>query len=316
MKILNVNMTLDPVTGGGTAERTFQLSRFMAKNGTVCSILTLDLGLKNERKKYLDGVEIVVLPCLLKRFFIPKLSYARIKNIIKRSDIIQLMNHWTLINVVTYFIAKRLKKPYVVCSAGALMIYGRSKLLKRLYNLIIGKKIIQNADSLVAISANEIPQFKSYGVKREDIRVISNGIDPEDFLVKDEANFRNKYRLGEHRFILFIGRLNHIKGPDLLLHGFCKAKDRLKDYHLIYAGPDGGMLGELKKIVKTHNSQDRVHFIGFLSGDDKSHAYHASDLLVIPSRQEAMSLVVLEAGITGTPVLITDRCGFESSANQ
>ena len=45
-------------------------------------------------------------------------------------------------------------------------------------------------------------------------------------------------------------------------------------------------------------------------GADKSNAYHAADLLVIPSRQEAMSIVVLEAGISGTPVLLTDQCGF------
>jgi glycosyltransferase involved in cell wall biosynthesis len=51
--------------------------------------------------------------------------------------------------------------------------------------------------------------------------------------------------------------------------------------------------------------------VGYLSGVMKSQAYHAADLLVIPSRQEAMSIVVLEAGITGTPVLLTDKCGFD-----
>jgi glycosyltransferase involved in cell wall biosynthesis len=55
---------------------------------------------------------------------------------------------------------------------------------------------------------------------------------------------------------------------------------------------------------------DRVHYIGFISDEAKSQAYHAADLLVIPSRKEAMSIVVLEAGITGTPVLLTDQCGL------
>jgi len=53
-----------------------------------------------------------------------------------------------------------------------------------------------------------------------------------------------------------------------------------------------------------------VHFIGHLGGALKSMAYHAAELLVIPSRSEAMSIVVLEAGAAATPVLITDRCGF------
>ncbi len=70
------------------------------------------------------------------------------------------------------------------------------------------------------------------------------------------------------------------------------------------------MLSELKQMVDEYQLNDRIHFIGYLGGADKSNAYHAADLLVIPSRQEAMSIVVLEAGISGTPVLLTDQCGF------
>jgi len=79
---------------------------------------------------------------------------------------------------------------------------------------------------------------------------------------------------------------------------------------LVFVGPDDGMLSELKQMVDEYQLNDRIHFIGYLGGADKSNAYHAADLLVIPSRQEAMSIVVLEAGISGTPVLLTDQCGF------
>jgi glycosyltransferase involved in cell wall biosynthesis len=58
-----------------------------------------------------------------------------------------------------------------------------------------------------------------------------------------------------------------------------------------------------------------VHFLGYVGGLNKSRAYHAADLLVIPSRREAMSIVVLEAGIAGTPVLMTDQCGFNEIAD-
>ena len=70
------------------------------------------------------------------------------------------------------------------------------------------------------------------------------------------------------------------------------------------------MLSELKQMVDEYQLNDRIHFIGYLGGADKSNAYHAADLLVIPSRRDAMSIVVLEAGISGTPVLLTDQCGF------
>jgi glycosyltransferase involved in cell wall biosynthesis len=71
------------------------------------------------------------------------------------------------------------------------------------------------------------------------------------------------------------------------------------------------MLSQLKEMAATRNISDRVHFTGYLGDADKSQAYYAAELLVVPSRQEAMSIVVLEAGVTGTPVLITDQCGFD-----
>jgi glycosyltransferase involved in cell wall biosynthesis len=107
-----------------------------------------------------------------------------------------------------------------------------------------------------------------------------------------------------------MGRLNLIKGPDLLLDAFCSLKDGLRDHHLVFAGPDEGMLPLLKQTASRHQVENRVHFTGYLGGDEKSDAYHAADLLVIPSRQEAMSIVVLESGVSGTPVVITEHCGF------
>src|SRR4030042_1691432 len=314
MKVLNVNMSLDPVTGGGTAERTFQMSRFLAKVGIECIVLTTDLGLTPRRIMDMDGVKVIALPCLVKRFYFPKFSYGLVKRIVADADVVHLMGHWTFINALVYFIGKRLNKPYVVCPAGALPIYGRSKIIKMLYNLVIGKNIIRNASGHIAITTDEVNQFQDYGVEGEKVSVISNGINAEDFQANDIADFRRKYGLGDVPFIMFMGRLNSIKGPDLLLRAFCNVKEKLRDFHLVFVGPDGGMLAELKEMVADAGAGDRVHFIGYLGGADKSQVYHAAELLVIPSRQEAMSFVVLEAGITGTPVLITDQCGFNEVA--
>jgi glycosyltransferase involved in cell wall biosynthesis len=310
MKILNVNMSLDPVTGGGTAERTFQISKSLAKAGTECMVLTTDLDLTPERIKAMGKVRLIALPCLFRRFYVPKFSYKQLKNVVKSVDVVHLMGHWTFINALVYFVAHRLNKPYAVCPAGALPIYGRSKFIKKLYNWVIGSKIIRNANGHIAIAVNEINQFQDCGVEVNKISIIPNGINVEDFQATNIADFRRKYGFGDAPFMLFVGRLNSIKGPDLLLRAFCNVRDKLQDFHLVFAGPDGGMLAELKKIVVEFGAGDRVHFPGYLGGADKSQAYHAADLLVIPSRQEAMSIVVLEAGITGTPVLLTDQCGF------
>ncbi|MDD4907500.1 MAG: glycosyltransferase [Candidatus Omnitrophica bacterium] len=314
MKILNVNMTLDPVSGGGTAERTSQISKFLAKKGAECSVLTIDPEPGPQRKITLEGVKIVSLPCLSRRFYIPKFSYRKIKSLVSDADIINITGHWTILNALVYCAARRLKKPYAVCPAGALPIYGRSRILKKLYNLLIGKKIICNATACVAIAENEKAHFKAYRVAADKITLIPNGINPDDFKTGNESEFRKKYNIGPHPFILFMGRLNQIKGPDLLLRSFLGAREQLKMYHLIFAGPDDGMRAELEDLCKRHSLSNRVHFTGYLGAADKTAAYRGAELLAIPSRQEAMSIVVLEAGISGKAVLITDQCGFNDVA--
>ena len=193
----------------------------------------------------------------------------------------------------------------------ALSIYGRSRVLKSSYNWIVGKRIIRDAGACVAIANNEIPQFAEYGVPGEHVTVIPNGIDPEEFSTPDPDGFRAKFRLPDAPFILFMGRLNPIKGPDLLLRAFAEAQLAGRGYHLVFAGPDGGLLETLKTEAARAGIAENVRFIGHVGAQDKVSAYRASELLVIPSRQEAMSIVVLEAGACDRPVLITDRCGFD-----
>jgi len=304
-------MSIDPVTGGGTAERTFQISRSLVRAGLQCDILTINLNLSDERIEQLNGINLIALECLIKRYYIPKLSQRIIKDAVANADIIHLMNHWSILNALVYLSARSQKKPYVVCPAGALPLFGRSQKFKYLYNKFIGNNIISNANRHIAIAVNEIGHFQQYGVEPDKVSLIPNGINPEDFKSSDVDNFRRKFGLNDSPFILFVGRLNAIKGPDLLLYAFRNLNETFNDYHLVFAGPDGGMIGELQEKAEEMKIANRVHFTGYLGGEEKSSAYSAASLLAIPSRQEAMSIVVLEAGIMGTPVLLTDQCGFD-----
>ncbi len=310
MKVLNVCVSLDPVNGGGVAERTFRMSRYLSRFGIKCAILSTDLGLTAERREALKEIELIIFPCLNARFYIPKISYRKVKDAIQDADIVHLSDYWSLQNIVIYLLSRYFHKPYVICAAGSLGVYGRSKFLKRLYNNVFGRRIIRHAAACIAITNEEIPLYKNYGAGQDKIFVIPNGTSRSSLMKKDDEKFRSKFKLGTNPIILFMGRLNYIKGPDLLLQAFCNLKESLHNYLLVFAGPDQGMLTILEDVVVANSLEERVRFIGFLGNEDKSLAYYASELLVIPSRQEAMSIVVLEAGITGTPVLLTDRCGF------
>lgn len=309
MKILNVNPFIDTVTGGGTAERTVQMSRHQSMEGHEVTILTTDFGIDSGQLKGLDNVFLEVLTCFEYRFFTPKLNWKRISSLVSESDIIHLMGHWTLLNVVIFFMARNAGVPYVACPAGALAIFGRSKFLKKIYNFFVGRNIIRSAEMCIAVTRLEVEEFINYGVTEDKITVIPNGVDTSVVpLERDGA--RKELQLPDRAFILFLGRLNLIKGPDILLEAFqATAQDR---YDLVFVGPDGGTLAQLTEYCdRDPELEKRVHFIGALHGDDKYQAYYAADVLFVPSRKEAMSIVAIEAGITGTPVVLTDQCGFD-----
>jgi glycosyltransferase involved in cell wall biosynthesis len=310
MHVLNVNNSLDFKTGGGTAERTFQMSRFLAQKGIKCTVLTIDTGLDEVRIQALKPAEVITVPLLWRRFYLPLIRWQTVRKLVNDADIVHLMGHWSVLNALVYIALRRARKPYVVCPAGALPLFGRSKRLKYVYNFFVGNKIVSHAAAWIAVTSAEFPHFENHGIPASRITVIPNGICKEDFPLVDTKAFRRGKGLSDIPIILFMGRLNPIKGPDLLLRAFALVHSRLPDYLLVFAGPDEGMQSVLIDMAKQEGVINRVHFLGFVNGNDKSAAYRMASLLVIPSRQEAMSIVALEAGICGTPVLLTDQCGF------
>jgi len=314
MRVLNVDITVDPVSGGGCAERTYQISRTLADCGIACDLLIQDIGLTPQRLSGLKNVNVEIMPCLLECFYVPRFPANKVRKLIKRADIVHLMGHWEFPDALIYPFLRYMEKPYVNCPAGSLMVQGRSRPLKTLYNHIIGNRIVHDANRLIAISPNEFSQFDAYGVRREKVILVPNGINPDDYSYTDEHRFRERYGIGGHPFCLFIGRLNPIKGPDLLIEAFGRVAAETPDYHLVLAGPDEGLQDNLQKLVTRSDLEARVHFTGFLNPAEKSWALHAAEFLAIPSRSEAMSIVVLEAGAAATPVMATDQCGLDDIA--
>ncbi len=314
VKLLYVNMSIDPVGGGGTAERTVQIAKAVAGMNCECSLMALNIGITDELRDNLNNISLILLKCINKRFYIPEFDFSVVDDAVKDSDMVHLMGHWTLINAIAYYYIRKYDKPYTICPAGALPVFGRSKLLKILYNTFIGKKILGNADLCVAITEKERSDFYSCQVSDEKIVLISNGINFEDYKYKDPRFFIKKFNT-QKKIILFVGRLNYIKGPDILVNAFIEFTKINRDYQLVMIGPDEGMQVVMENIIQHSaidtDTIDDIIFAGYIGGKEKSMAYHAADLVVIPSRQEAMSIVVLEAGISGTPVIITDQCGFD-----
>jgi glycosyltransferase involved in cell wall biosynthesis len=309
MKILSVTHLLDPVSGGGTAERVVQLTRAWQGRGIEAHVLTNDVGLTVERQADLGGAGLSALPLVNQRYFVPA-RWRFVTELAREHDLVHIVGYWTAINLIAASAARRTGRPTVVTPGGALPLAGRSTALKRLYNAGGGRRFIREARAAIAIARHEYADLAGYGVPAERVHLIPNGVD--EAWLAGGALPRPPVDPQAAPTVLFIGRLAHSKGPDLLLEAFARVAGGFPTHRLILAGPDHGLRTSLEELARARGLAGRVAFPGYLGGEAKRAALSAADLLAIPSRHEAMSIVALDAGACGTPVLVTDGCGFEA----
>jgi glycosyltransferase involved in cell wall biosynthesis len=120
--------------------------------------------------------------------------------------------------------------------------------------------------------------------------------------------FRQKFGLLTGRkYFLYSGRLVPVKRVDLLIDAFAGVAAERPDWDLLFAG-DGSMGDELRGRVP-ESLRKRVIWTGFLEQDELKSAYHASDVLVLPSDFEPWAVVVQEAMAAGLVVVASDVVG-------
>lgn len=306
-------MALDLRGGGGNAGRALQLCHALTGAGVECAVATGEPGLDEVDPADLSGIDVVPVPTLGGGLRVPRGGVRALLREVRRADLVLLMNHWTAINAVVYVLARWAGKPHVVCPGGALPHHGRSRIRKRLYNAVVGRRLVRTAAAHIAVVAEEARDWEPYGVRAEEVCVIPNAV-PRPRARGDAEAFRREHALGDGPLLLFLGRLAPIKGPDLLLAAFAARRAELAGWTLVVAGGDFGMLPQLRQGARALQLGDAVRFVGFLEERPKRDALAAADLLVLPSRRETMSMVVLEAAEAGLAVLVTDQCGLTDVA--
>lgn len=311
MNILNVAHVINPLIGGGTASRTLKMSEFFLLRKKQCCILTLNIGLNSNIYKKIGKNHIISLPVLSERYFIPAINFFTLFDLIKKSDVIHLTGYWSVLNILISLIARFFNKPYILCPAGSFLVFGRSKYMKFIFHRLFGMSMLRNAARVIAITKKEKEELISSGLSNKLIEVIPNGVDLRDFPLMRKDFFYKKFKVPNKNFLLFVGRLNYIKGADILLEAFISVTNDLKDLQLIFIGIDEGLKETLRNKIISSDIKKNVLFIEPLEAIDLASAYRSASLLIVPSRQEAMSIVALEAGICGTLALVTNNCGFD-----
>lgn len=305
MRVLLVNISLDAKLGGGTAERTRHLALHLAKAGSTCEVVAMT---GNSWQQDFDeqGVKSYITGRIGQRFPIPLLNPWRSWRAVRNADVLHIMGYWNLLSVAMGLLAVIGRRPYILCPAGEFASVGSPRPIMKVFHLLLGRWLIKWASGFIAITDLEqglIAQVA--GMPAASIPVIGNAV-----AEPGPTRGAGAVPLPDEPFILFMGRLAPVKGPDFLIQAYLDSPTAQR-YPLVMAGPDFGMQQELQAQVDASGLAGRIHFIGFLDEAQRTQVYRQAMMLVIPSRSEAMSLVALEAGVVGLPVLLTDTCGFD-----
>jgi glycosyltransferase involved in cell wall biosynthesis len=187
---------------------------------------------------------------------------------------------------------------------------------KHAFLALFERRIVRDAAALQVLTAEERGQVVGAGGDASKCVVIPNAseIDP-DGPFPDGSRFRRHAGLEPGaELVLFMSRLHRIKGLDLLVEGFARARAAAPGARLVIAGPDEGERANLEARVRRLGIQDAVRFVGPLDGDLRLAALRAADVFALTSRSEGMPNAVLEACAAGAPVLITPGCNLPEVA--
>lgn len=160
----------------------------------------------------------------------------------------------------------------------------------------------RNAHRITAISSVLVDRAKSFG--RSDVTLIPNGINFA--AIREACSFHSK----DSSRVLFVGRLEPMKGVDTLLRAFAKAIPGLSpDIHLRIVG-DGSLLQSLKALCCALEIDHRVRFVGRVPATAVLNEFARAEIFCGLSRSEALGNVFLEAQAAGCAVVATRTGGI------
>lgn len=311
MKILQIAPFFAPKMGG-SAQVVFQTSAYMAQMGHDVTVVASTYGLQ-ESQFDVAAFQVVFLPNLIARagFYLSPGIIRWAQAHLSEFDIIHLHEFRTFQNIVSASYARLRGVPYVLSAHGTLPIIVERKTAKRVFDWFFGQRILDNATRLIAVSPQEVDQYTQAGIAPERVSVVRNGLNLQEFgELPPKGAFRRKLDLAKTTpIILFLGRLHRRKGIDVLVDAFARLRSASPDTILVIAGPDGGVLEQLREQVAVLELQDSVIFPGPLYGADKLAAYVDADVVASTGIYEIFGLVPFEALMCGAPVIVSDDCG-------
>jgi len=182
--------------------------------------------------------------------------------------------------------------------------------------LVAEAEVARDADQVLVLTCGEARLFhSSFGLSGARLTVVPAGVDLDLFTPDGAAGARDDERDGIE--LLFAGRLQPLKGPDVALRTLAEVRRQRDDVRLrIIGGASGGSgvatsVEGLTELARELGVAEHVTFEPALPQAELAARLRRADLVLVPSRSETFGLVALEAQACGTPVVAARVAGLE-----
>jgi len=182
--------------------------------------------------------------------------------------------------------------------------------------IVAEAEIVRLTDRLVANTAHERDELVAlYAADPHRVDVVHPGVDHDLFVPGGRTAAR--HRLGvdrDQRFVLFAGRLQPHKGPDIAIEALAQLPGDVR--LVVVGGPSGAGLEHpeaLADLAVRMDVADRVSFLPPVAQAELADWYAAADVVCVPSHSESFGLVAVEAQACGTPVVASAVGGLTTA---
>jgi D-inositol-3-phosphate glycosyltransferase len=184
--------------------------------------------------------------------------------------------------------------------------------------IAVEREIAGSADLLVVSTDSEREDLVlGYGADRSRIAVVPPGVDLAVFRPQRRADALRRIGRPGQRLLLFVGRLERLKGVEIILRALPLLGTAGDGVRLLVLGADSQDAAEsekerLRQVAAELGILGRVEFAGAVSHDDLPAYYAAAEMCLMPSYSESFGLVGLEAQACGCPVVASNVAGLAS----
>ncbi len=181
------------------------------------------------------------------------------------------------------------------------------------------RMIATTADRIVVASQHEKHLLTAlYGARPEAISVVPCGVDLDLFAPMDKEMARRRLGIPQtQRILLFVGRIEPLKGIDILISAAAQLHDD-ENFAVLIVGGDAraeAQVDELRRHAEALGIDHHITFVGSVAHDALPLYYNAADVCVVPSYYESFGLVAVESMACGTPVVASRVGGLTSTVS-